>query len=85
MSDTMFQLYTTMFNHADTLCFHVQSAIWNEVTERTVNDLTSAARTTLDLVSESRDVQADLLARLTAGLDGATDRINAYEDDLKVE
>lgn len=43
LSDFAFQIYTQFYNHIDSVCFYLQSHLWQTQTERSVNSLVDAA------------------------------------------
>eukprot|EP00742_Colponemidia_sp_Colp-10_P006122 GILJ01006550.1.p1 GENE.GILJ01006550.1~~GILJ01006550.1.p1 ORF type:complete len:525 (-),score=79.49 GILJ01006550.1:180-1712(-) len=51
LPDTNFVTYTQFFNHADSICYYLQSSLWQQQTEHTINRLSSTA----DGVSEKLD------------------------------
>lgn len=43
MGDSAFQIYTEFFTHASHLCYFIQSQLWREKTEGTINSLTQTS------------------------------------------
>uniref|UniRef100_A0A1X7UEI2 Uncharacterized protein n=1 Tax=Amphimedon queenslandica TaxID=400682 RepID=A0A1X7UEI2_AMPQE len=49
MDNFAFQTYTEFFTHSSHMCFYLQSTLWRERTERTINDL---GKTSTEVVSK---------------------------------
>lgn len=67
MSDVAFTTYTEFFTHADNLCHFLQSEMWQERTEQTVNALASTSA----VVADQLCVRAAVPLRLAGSLSRA--------------
>ena len=48
-----FQSYTEFFTHVSDICFYMQSAMWREKTESTINKLSKSSAESLEVLSQS--------------------------------
>ena len=56
-----FQSYTEFFTHVTDICFYLQSEIWRENTESTIEKLTKTSIESLDTISKSMQQQKEVL------------------------
>eukprot|EP01067_Filipodium_phascolosomae_P006199 Filipodium_phascolosomae@DN4473_c0_g1_i1.p1 len=62
MSEAVFALYTESHNHIDDLCAIMQSQLWRQQTDVSVNRLTSSSHRLTTLLEESNESQTELLS-----------------------
>ena len=55
MDNFAFQTYTEFFTHSSHMCFYLQSTLWRERTERTINDLGKTSTEVVNKLEESLD------------------------------
>lgn len=60
MGDAAFQVYTEFFTHTSNICFFVQSQLWQEKTEGTINRLSDASVMAVDKLEESLEYHRKL-------------------------
>ena len=60
MNDSDFQIYTQFYTHANNLCYYLQSRLWQQQTETTINRLSSTSQETVDKLEQSLDYHREM-------------------------
>ena len=68
MDDAAFHVYTEFFTHSNNICYFVQSLLWQEKTETTINKLSDASEVTVEKLEESLKYHKKLEAKQTLSL-----------------
>ena len=68
MDDAAFQVYTEFFTHSSNICYFVQSLMWQEATETTINKLSDASEQTVEKLEESLEYHKQLSVKQTLAL-----------------
>ena len=53
MDDAAFQIYTEFFTHSNNMCYFLQSALWQDKTEGTINKLSDASEMAAEKLEQS--------------------------------
>jgi len=61
MPDRAFNVFTEFYTHVYNICFYLQSQIWHEETERTIDRLSASSARVTEQLEEAEQVQTMLL------------------------
>ena len=60
MDDSSFQIYTQFFTHTMNMCYFLQSTLWQQKTESTINKLSEVSEEAMNKLEESLDYHKKL-------------------------
>ena len=63
MEDTAFDIYTQFYTHSNNLCYYLQSRIWQQQTESTINRLSTTSQETVNKLEQSLDYHREMETR----------------------
>lgn len=69
LSESAFEVYIQFFNHIDNICFYMQSTLWQEKTEETVNRLVSISGDVVNKLNEANRQNALLVQQQRVALE----------------
>lgn len=68
MGDSSFQIFTQFYTHANNLCYYLQSQLWQEQTETTINRLSDTSHETVQKLEQSLDYHREMEVRQSQAL-----------------
>ena len=60
MDSSAFNVYTEFFTHSNSICFYLQSALWQEKTEKTVDKLSDTSKAAVEKLEKSLEYHKEL-------------------------
>jgi len=94
VDNNAFTAYSNFFTHTQNMCFFLQSQVWQDDTEATINSLASNSAKVSESLAESHQLQQQLVSRqeesleyhkeLASGIAGAKGNVREMLEEFKV-
>ena len=82
MTPEAYNVYTEFFTHTQNICFFLQSQVWQQKTEDTVNRLKDSSETVAQQIEHSSAIQAELIKQQSQSIENQQ-RLLEHGDKLR--